>query len=96
MTEQMVDFKWLDAKPMGTDTVVFHLENGASVKIRVSLDRVGLALSMKNPDGSDIYNFNANMQMTIVPPEKKFSIPRSQLAAPTVQQSKPPDHRQIS
>jgi hypothetical protein len=95
MTEQLVDFKWLEAKPVGSDTVVFHLENGTTVKVRVSLERAGLALNMKNPDGSDIYNFNANLQMSIIPPEKKFSIPKSQLPQPA-QQPKPPDPRHVS
>ncbi len=94
MSEPMVEFKWLEAKPVGTDVVVFHLENGTTVKIRVSLDRAGLALNMKNPDGSDIYNFNANMQMTIIPAEKKFNVPRSQIQIPT--QPKPPDSRHVA
>ena len=94
MTEPMVEFKWLEAKPVASDVVVFHLENGATVKVRVSLDRAGVALNMKNPDGSDLYNFNANLQMTIIPPEKKFTVPRSQLQIPT--QPKPPDIRQVS
>lgn len=90
----MVEFKWLDAKLVGNDTVVFHLENGTTVKVRVSLDRAGIALNTKNPDGSDLYNFNANLQMTIVPAEKKFSVPRSQIQAPMP--PKPPDPRHVS
>ncbi len=95
MSEQMVDFKWLEAKPVGSDTVVFHLENGTTVKVKVSLERAGLALNMKNPDGSDLYNFNANMQVQIIPAEKKFSIPRSQIPNPSAQ-PKPPDPRHVS
>jgi len=91
----MIEFKWLEAKPVGSDTVVFHLENGTTVKVRVSLDRAGLALNMKNADGSDVYNFNANMQVAIVPAEKKFSIPRSQIPNPAAQ-AKPPDPRHVS
>ena len=95
MSESMVEFKWLEAKPQGNDTVVFRLENGTTVKVRVSLDRAGLALNMKNPDGSDVYNFNANMQVSVIPVEKKFSIPRSQMPNPTAQ-TKPPDPRHVS
>jgi len=95
MTEQMVDFKLLEAELVESDTVVFHLENGATVKVRVSLERVVLALNMKNPEGSDLYNFNANMQFSVIPAEKTFSIPRSQLSQAT-QQPKPPDPRQVA
>jgi hypothetical protein len=95
MTESMVEFKWLDVKPVGNDTVIFRLENGTTVKVRVSLDRAGLALNMRNPDGSEVYNFNANMQVAIVPAEKKFSVPRSQIQMP-VAQAKPPDPRHVS
>ncbi len=94
LSEPVVEFKWLEAKPVGNDVVVFHLEDGATVKVRVILDRAGVAMSTKNPDGSDLYNFNANLQMTIVPPSKKFTIPKSQLQVPA--KPKPPDVRQIS
>ncbi|MEK6920180.1 MAG: hypothetical protein AABX62_03945 [Thermoproteota archaeon] len=94
MSEPVVEFKWLEAKSVGSDVVVFHLEDGTTVKVRVSLDRAGVALNMKNPDGSDFYNFNANLQMTIIPPDKKFTIPKSQLQVP--QKTKPPDSRQVS
>ena len=94
MGEPVVEFKWLEAKPVGNDVVVFHLEDGTTVKVRVSLDRSGVALNMKNPDGSDLYNFNANLQMTIIPADKKFTIPKSQLQVP--QKPKPPDIRQVS
>ena len=90
----MVEFKWLEAKAVGSDVVVFHLEDGATVKVRVSLDRAGVAISTKNPDGTDLYNFSANLQMTVIPPDKKFSIPKSQLQVP--QKPKPPDIRQVS
>ncbi len=94
MTEPMVEFKWLDAKPVGTDVVVFHLEDGATVKVRVSLDRAGVASNFKNPDGTNHYSLNANLAMTITPAEKKFSIPRSQIQVPTP--PKPPDIRHVT
>ena len=94
LSEPVVEFKWLEAKAVGSDVVVFHLEDGATVKVRVSLDRAGVAISTKNPDGTDLYNFSANLQMTVIPPDKKFSIPKSQLQVP--QKPKPPDIRQVS
>ena len=94
MGEPVVDFKLLEAKPVGSDVVVFHLEDGATMKVRVTLDRVGVALNFKNPDGTPHYSTNFNLALTIVPPEKKFSIPKSQIQVPTP--PKPPDIRQVS
>ena len=94
MGEPMVEFKWLDAKSVGSDVVVFRLEDGATVKARVNVDRVGVALNFKNPDGSSHYTINASLAITIIPPEGKFSIPRSQVQAPAP--PKPPDIRHVS
>ncbi len=94
MGEPMVEFKWLEAKSVGSDVVVFRLDDGATVKARVNVDRVGVALNFKNPDGSNHYTINASLAVTIIPPEGKFAIPRSQVQAPTP--AKPPDIRHIS
>lgn len=94
MSEPMVEFKWLEAKPVGSEVVVFHLEDGATVKVRVSLDRAGVALNFKNPDGTNHYSLNANLAMTIIPAEKKFFIPRGQIQVPTP--PKPPDIRHVA
>jgi len=82
MSEQNIEFKWLDAKLIGSDTVVFRLEDGAMVKIKVDIDRAGVALNLKNPDGSPHYNINASLKVSVVPSGKKFSIPKSQLSRP--------------
>jgi len=94
LSEPMIEFKWLDAKPVGGDVVVFRLEDGATVKARVSVDRAGVALNFKNPDGANHYTINASLAITIVPPERKFTIPRSQVQAPTP--PKPPDIRHVT
>ncbi len=90
----MVEFKMLEAKPVGNDVVVFHLEDGTNIKVRVSLDRVGVALNFKNPDGTPHYTTNFNLTVNILPAERKFSIPKSQIQVPTP--PKPPDTRHIS
>ena len=50
--EDLVEFKWLEAKPVGSDTVTFRLEDGAIVKIKVDVDRAGVAVNFTNPDGN--------------------------------------------
>ena len=47
-----VQFRILDYKLIGSDTVAFRLEDGAIVKIKVDLDRAGVAENFKNPDGT--------------------------------------------
>jgi hypothetical protein len=79
MSEQNIEFKWLDAKLVGSDTVVFRLEDGAMVKVKVDIDRAGVALNFKNPDGSPHYNINASLKVSVVPSGKKFLIPKSLL-----------------
>lgn len=79
MSEPKVEFKWLEAKCLGTDTVVFKLEDGATVKIKVDLDRAGVAEALTNPDGTPHYNVGASLKVSIIPAKKSFYVPKSQL-----------------
>jgi hypothetical protein len=88
MSEENIEFKILDYKLLGSDTVVFRLEDGAMVKVRVDIGRAGVATNFKNPDGSPNYNIGADLRITIIPPEKKFSIPKSQLPQVPPKESK--------
>lgn len=82
MPEENVEFKMLEAKLVGSDTVVFRLEDGAIVKIKVDINRAGVAINFKNPDGSPHYNINTGLNISVIPNEKKFFIPKSQLPLP--------------
>jgi hypothetical protein len=55
-----VEFKWLDARLQGNDTVVFRLE-----------------------DGTLHYNVNSNLNITVIPSDKKFILPKASLQVPT-------------
>ena len=79
MQEENVEFKLLEAKLVGSNTVVFNLEDGAIVKIRVDISRAGVATNFRNPDGSLHYNISAGLNITVIPKEKKFFIPKSKL-----------------
>ena len=83
MEKEQVEFKWLNAKLVGNDTVVFRLEDGAMVKIKVDIGRAGVATNFKNPDGTPHYNVGANLRVQVIPKSKKFYIPKSKLRAPT-------------
>ncbi len=85
-----VEFKWLDARLQGNDTVVFRLEDGALVKIRVNVDRAGVALNYRNPDGTLHYNVSTNLNLTVIPSDKKFTVPKASLQAPTPPKPTPP------
>jgi len=78
-----VEFKMLEAKLVGSDTVVFRLEDGAQVKIKVDIARAGVATNLTNPDGTPHYNINADLRVRVSPPKKEYSIPRSKIKFPT-------------
>jgi hypothetical protein len=86
MPEENVEFKWLEAKSIGTDTVVFRLEDGAMVKIRVEITRAGVATNLTNPDGSPRYSIGTGVGIQIIPASKKFTLPKSQVVQAQPQQ----------
>ena len=77
--EDLVEFKWLEAKLVGSDTVTFRLEDGALVKIKVDVDRAGVAVNYANPDGTPHYHIDVSWKVNVTPPKKKFYIRRSEL-----------------
>ena len=76
-----IEFELLESKPVGSDTVVFRLEDGALVKIRVDIDRAGVAINYKNPDGSPHYNIAVSNKIIIIPPSKKYRLPKEHVQA---------------
>jgi hypothetical protein len=66
------------------------------VKIKVYVDRAGLALNFRNPDGSAHYSVNANLNITVIPPEKKFRIPRANIQASQVAPPRPTPPGQVT
>ena len=67
MEKDQVEFKMLDSKLVGNNTVVFRLEDGAMVKIRVDINRAGVAINFKNPDGTPHHAIDTNLVIEIVP-----------------------------
>lgn len=89
MSEEKIEFKILDYKLVGSDTVVFRLEDETMVKVRLDLSRVGVATNFKNPDGSPYYVIDVRPNITLIPSGKKFSVPKSQLKLPATPPKKP-------
>ena len=83
MRDDRIEFKMLEAKLVGSNTVVFRLEDGAQVKIKVDIERAGVATNFTNPDGTPHYNVGAGLRVQVVPAKKKYYIPRSKLKFPT-------------
>ncbi len=79
MSEEKVEFKILEAKLVGSNTVVFRLEDGAIIKVKVDIERAAVAIDFKNPDGTPHYNIGTGLRLTIIPKDKKFYIPKSKL-----------------
>jgi len=79
ISEEKVEFNILEAKLVGSNTVVFRLEDGAMVKVKVDIERAAVAVNFKNPDGTPHYNIGTGLKLTIIPKDKKFYIPKPTL-----------------
>ena len=66
-----------------------ELEDGTIVRVKVDLDRVGLATNYKNPDGTSHYAVNTSVKVFVIPQDRKFTLSKNQVNAKS---TKPPDH----
>ena len=73
-TKDKIEFKMLEHQRVGDEHVTFKLEDGTIVKVKVDLDRVGIALNYKNPDGTPHYTVNASLKLSLIPNERKFFV----------------------
>ncbi len=83
MSEQ-IKYKQMSAKLVGNNIVCFRLEDETLVKVHVELARVGIAVDRKNPDGTPIYNVNANLRMDFETKEKTFYAPAPPITTKSV------------
>lgn len=75
-----IEFKMLDYESIGDDTVCFKLEDGTLVKVKVSLERVGIATNYRNPDGTAHYAVNSAVKLYVIPADRRFTMPKGQVA----------------
>lgn len=78
-SDKAVEFRMLDYSTVGSDTVSFKLEDGTVVKVRVGIERVGVATNYRNPDGTLHYAVNTSVKLYIIPHDKRFTLPKSQV-----------------
>lgn len=76
-SKNKIQFKMLDYERTGNDFVSFKLEDGALVKVKVDLDRVGIATNHKNPDGTPHYAINTSVKILIIPSDRSFSVEKN-------------------
>ena len=86
-SKNKIQFKMLDYERTGNDFVSFKLEDGALVKVKVDLDRVGIATNHRNPDGTPHYAINTSVKILIIPSDRSFSVEKNQKD----KQAPPPD-----
>ena len=83
-----IEFKMLEHERLENDFVSFKLEDGTIVKVKVDLDRVGIATNFTNPDGTPHYAINTSVKLSIIPKNKKFSVEKKSIKG---KQSSPPN-----
>jgi len=88
-----IEFKMLDHKRLENEYVSFKLEDGTIVKVKVDLDRVGIATNFSNPDGTPHYAINTSVKMSIIPQDRKFSIEKTSIKG---KQSSPPPNQMFT
>tara|TARA_Y100001949_G_scaffold171996_1_gene175310 strand:+ start:2351 stop:2635 length:285 start_codon:yes stop_codon:yes gene_type:complete len=82
-----IEFKMLEHERLENDFVSFKLEDGTIVKVKVDLDRVGIATNFTNPDGTPHYAINTSLKLSITPKDKKFTVEKNSVKG---KQSSPP------
>lgn len=87
-TRDKIEFEMLDYSVVGGDTVSFKLADGTIVKVKVGIERVGVATNYRNPDGSLHYAVNTSVKLYIIPHDKRFTLPRSQVKGNTQEQER--------
>jgi hypothetical protein len=71
MSEELVEFRWLESKLVGNDSLVFTLEDGAKVIVKVEIMKAGVHTDDK---GEPIYHFEFNNICKVIPAKKTFKI----------------------
>ena len=64
----------LEANADGSDEVTFQLEDGSIIKIRVNIDRAGVATNYHNSDGSKHYNVQASMSVNVISSDRTYKL----------------------
>ena len=88
-TPDEIEFKMLEANVDGSDEVTFQLEDGSIIKIRVNIDRAGVATNYHNPDGSKHYNVQASMSVNVISSDRTYKLSKPGMKSDKSVVSKP-------
>jgi hypothetical protein len=75
MAQEQIKYRQISAKLVGSNVVNFRLEDGNLLKVHVELNRIGVAIDRKAPDGTPIYNFSMNPRIEIETKDKTYLAP---------------------
>jgi hypothetical protein len=75
MSQEQLKYKQISSKLVGSNVVNFRLEDGTLVKVYVEMDRAGIAIERKAPDGSPLYNLGLSTRVTFESKDKTFFAP---------------------
>ena len=84
-----IEFKMLESNADGSDEVIFQLEDGSIIKIRVNIDRAGVATNYRNSDGSKHYNVQASMSVNVISSDRTYKLTKSGMKSDKSVVSKP-------
>jgi len=95
MSEEFVEAEVVEAKPIGSNVIMYQLADGTRVKVTVEITSVLKAIKEKNPDGSPKYTANFAVNVAFLPRSGQvLRVPRHQFG-PAIPQ-KPKDERIVS
>lgn len=96
MSEGLVEAEVVEAKPVGSNVVMYNLADGTRVKVTVEITSVLKAVKEKNPDGSAKYTANFSVNVAFLPKTGAIvKVPRQQFGQALPPQ-KPKDDRIVS
>ena len=88
-TPDEIEFNMLEANADGSDEVTFQLEDGSLIKIRVNIDRAGVATNYHNSDGSKHYNVQASMSVNVISSDRTYKLSKPGMKSDKSVVSKP-------
>ncbi len=96
MSEDLVEAEVVEARPQGSNVVMYNLADGTRVKVTVELTSVLKAVKERNQDGSPKYTANFSVNVVFLPKVgETVKVPRQQFGPPSPPQ-KPKDGRIVS
>ena len=95
LAEERIEAEVVEAKPIGSNVVMFGLTDDTRIKVTVTISTV-LRSKELNPDGNPKYHANVNMNLEFLPPAGKIVKVSRSIFGPPQPSAKPKDARQIS